>query len=468
MNTITYRLCAGLVLLGAFTSTSAQTVAPPNVHVLLDTSGSMTELPQVVSSRHDEFFALTTGGCFNPLLDAVQVSRGWSPDTVYAVPDTGTGLGSDVGFPNLFQDSKFYGYMYWGSSSNPTPQWDSKEQACQSRVAGWSNTGASDYSRCLSCLSLKGYYKTPGAIGRNNPPLQNLDFIFWGRFLNFNPPKYVTARVVLKEVLKEMQGKRAGLSHFSNIPPNTLMDKAQSPACSQSLADPSSFDGERASYIDAVNALTFHTGTPLARSLLNLGYYFTSGDDVYRDWFGFGTGYSYPSSFKNSSLDSDGRSVCWGCQHSAAIIIADSEPSGDSLSPTVVNQLRAINGGPVYCPDSKPCGLETLRGRDMGTDPISYADDNPDYLLDDVAKVLAHQDLQMASPPVVGDFDTRGQQSLVVHTVAYGFHSNLLKNTAAVSGGLYSTADDASSLRKALRKILKDVQARASSCVMYP
>jgi type IV pilus assembly protein PilY1 len=269
-------------------------------------------------------------------------------------------------------------------------------------------------------------------------------------------------------VFKEMQGKRAGLSHFFPIPPSTIMDKAQNPACSQSLADPSFFDGERASYIDAVNALSFFTGTPLARSLLNLGYYFTSGDDVYRDWFGFGKGYSYPSSFKNSPLASDGRSVCWGCQHSAAIIIADSEPSADGLSPTVVNQLRAINGGPVYCPDSKPCGLGTFSGRDMGTDPISYADDNPDYLLDDVAKVLAHQDLQMASPPVVGDFDTRGQQSLVVHTVAYGFHSNLLRNTAEVSGGLYSTADDASSLRKALRKILKDVQERASSCVMYP
>jgi type IV pilus assembly protein PilY1 len=468
MNFLVRRFCTGLVLLGAVGTASAQTVAPPNVHILFDTSGSMQELPQVEGSRHSEFFDITTSGCFNPRLDAVQLSRGWNPDTAYAVPDTGTMVGSDTGFPNLFQDSKFYGYMYWGSSSNPTPQWDSKEQACQSQVYDWTSTGAADYSRCLSCLSLKGYYKVPGTEGRDTPPLTNLNFIFWGRFLNFNPPKYVAAKVALKQVIKDITAKRVGLSRFHYSPPSTVLERAQNPSCSQSLIDSSAFDSNRASYINAVNGMTFTTGTPLARSLLNIGYYFTSGDTVYRDWFGFGTGYSYPSSFRNRPLTYESRSVCWGCQHNAVIIISDGDPSGDTLSSTVVNRLRDINGGPIYCPDSEPCGVGSIGGSDKGADPISYADDNPHYMLDDVAKLLANQDLQMNDPPVVGAFDTSGQQSLTVHGVAYGFNSNLLKNTAAVGGGLYFTADSAVSLKQALETILDNVETRAASCVVQP
>jgi type IV pilus assembly protein PilY1 len=468
MNSMTRRLCTGLVLLSAVGTASAQTVAPPNVHILVDTSGSMRELPQVVASKHSEFFAMTTGGCFNPRLDALQTARGWHPDTVYPVPDTGTMLGSDYGFPNLFQDSKFYGYMYWADYTNPTPQWNSREEACQAQVYDWPNTGAANYSRCLSCLNLKGYYLVPGTIGRDTAPVENANFIFWGRFLNFNPPKHVAARVAIKQVFRDIVAKRVGLSRFANTAPNTILERGQNPSCSQILSDPSSWDSNRASYINTVNGFTFTTGTPLARSLLNIGYYFTSGDDVYRDYFGFGTGYTYPASFRNSGLTSQGRSVCWGCQHNAAIIISDGEPTSDNLTSTVVSRLRTINGGPVYCPDSEPCGSGTTAGRDMGTDPYNYADDNAQYMLDDVAKLLANQDLQMASPPVVGDFDTSGQQSLTIHTVAYGFNSNLLKNTAAVGGGLYYTADSAASLKQALENILDNVETRAASCVFQP
>jgi hypothetical protein len=41
MNFVSHRLCVGLVLLGLAGAASAQTVAPANVHFLLDTSGSM-------------------------------------------------------------------------------------------------------------------------------------------------------------------------------------------------------------------------------------------------------------------------------------------------------------------------------------------------------------------------------------------------------------------------------------------
>ncbi|KFE60714.1 pilus assembly protein PilY [Hyalangium minutum] len=439
--------------------------APPNIHFLLDTSGSMRELPQVENSDHATFFTITTNGCQNPRLDAFAASRGWNPTTVYPVPDLGTQEGSDTGFPNLFQDDKFYGWMYWADLSNPPTQWNSKEHACQSQVPNWSNTtGAAEYARCLTCLSTKGYYKVPGTIGRNTPPLENLNFMFWGRYLNFNPPKYVTAKAVLKSVIKDLRRVRAGISYFSNSAPNTVLLRGQNPSCSQIINDASSFDSNRASYINAVNGLTFTTGTPLARSLLNVGYYFTSDDAIYRDVFGFGTsGYSYPAAYKNTSLNAQGRSVCWGCQVSSVIVITDGEPSGDTLSATAVTKLRTVNGGPVYCPDATPCGGGTIATRDKGTDPAVYTDDNQNYLLDDVAKMLFNQDLQRNNPPIVGDFNTAGRQNVLTYTVGFGINSPFLKNTADVGGGLYYTADDATGLKQALMSIITNVQTRATS-----
>ncbi len=466
MNRITRGVCLGLALVGLAGTAGAETVAPPNIHLLIDTSGSMRELPQLLNSNHAEFFDITTNGCVNPRLEAIQTLREWDPSTVYPVPDLGTGVGMDLGFPNLFQDSKFYGYMYWADLSNPSPQWNSKEEACQLQVPDWNGARAADYQQCLGCLSTQGYYKLPEAEAVNSGDLTNPNFIFWGRFLNFNPPKYVGVRAAVKQVLEEVMSTRVGYSYFTNAAPNSSLAQGQKAACNVARTDPNAFELYRASYINGINSLTFNTGTPLARSLLNLGYYFTSDIGVYRDLFGFGTGYSYPASHQNAALTSQLRSVCWGCQQSAAIVITDGEPTNDSLHSTVVTKLRTLNGGPVYCPDTAPCGPGPLSQRDKGSNPSSYSDDNPNYLLDDVAKLLATQDLQRSTPAVVGDFDTSGLQSLKVHTVGYGWHSNLLKNTAAVGGGLYYTADHPEALKQALQALVAHVQTQSTTCIL--
>ncbi|HEX8699718.1 MAG TPA: hypothetical protein VF815_12820 [Myxococcaceae bacterium] len=466
MKRFTRSVCIGLALFGLAGPAAAETVAPPNLHLLVDTSGSMRELPQLTNSNHIDFFNLTTNGCVNPRLDSAQTIRGWDPNTVYPVPDLGTGVGTDLGFPNLFQDSKFYGYMYWQDLTNPAPQWNSKEEACQMQVPDWNSTRASDYEQCLSCLSTKGYYKLPEAEAVNSGDLTNPNFILWGRFLNFNPPKYVGVRAAVKQVLEEVMSTRVGYSYFLNPAPNSSLAQGQKAACDVARADPNAFEAYRETYINGINNLTFTTGTPLARSLLNLGYYFTSDIGVYQNVFGFGTGYTYPSGYQNAALTSQLRSVCWGCQHSAVIVITDGEPTNDSLSSTVVTKLRTLNGGPVYCPDTAPCGPGSLAMRDKGSNPLNTADDNLNYLLDDVAKLLANQDLQRHTPDVVGDFDTSGKQSLRVHTVGYGWHSNLLKNTAAVGGGIYYTADHPGALKQALQALVAHVQAQASTCVL--
>ncbi len=65
---------------------------------------------------------------------------------------------------------------------------------------------------------------------------------------------------------------------------------------------------------------------------------------------------------------------------------------------------------------------------------------------------------------MVGSFNTASQQSLTVHTVGFGIHSNLLKNTAAVGGGLYYSTDNAAALKQALQNILSNVDTRAATC----
>ncbi|HLL05625.1 MAG TPA: DUF6081 family protein [Myxococcaceae bacterium] len=443
-------------------------VAPPNIHFLIDTSGSMKELPQISNSNHVEFFNLTTNGCENPRLDAFAAANNWNPNFQYPVPDPGTGLGSDSGFPNLFQDARFYGYLYWQDLSNPPTQWDGREAACQSQVPDWAGTRAADYAQCLSCLSTKGYYKLPEAQAVNSGDLTNPNFIFWGRYLNFNPPKYVSVKAALKQLLKDVQGARVGMSRFASTTLSTELVRGQNPSCDQILSNADAFVNNRSSYINDINYLVFSTGTPLARSLLNVGYYFTSDEGLYRDAFGFGTAYSYPNSFRNGSLSAQGRSVCWGCQHNAVIIITDGEPTGDTLPPTIITKMRALNVGPVYCPDTQPCGSgPALSQRDKGA-TASYADDHSNYYLDDVAKMLANHDLQRNTPPIVGDFDTSGRQSLTVHTVGFGFQSNLLRNTAAMGGGLYYTADHADGLKQVLQSLLADAQLRANACRLYP
>ncbi|SEL06628.1 type IV pilus assembly protein PilY1 [Stigmatella aurantiaca] len=418
---------------------------PPNIHFIVDVSGSMRELPQINNSNYRAFYDATVNGCENPALQAFSDSRGWDPTFQYPVPDMGTGIGTDVGFPNLFQDSKYYAMGVWGSLSNPTPQWGSKEEACQKQIGdSWNKpSGAAQYARCLQCLSTKGYFKVFNTTTNDET---NTNFILWGRFLNFNPPKYVAAKAVLKQIIKDLNGARVGISIFTATSQNVQKMK---PACNEVLANPEAFSSYRADFIARINTLAFNTSTPLARSLLNAGYYFTSGQDIYKDVFGFGfaspIGYAYPNDFKGEVLTSENRTVCWGNQGSAVILVSDGEPNNDTLSTTVVTKIRALNGGKVDCPPSAPC-------------PDASNDAN--YMLDDVAKLLFTQDLQRSTPPVVGNLDTTGPQQLRLYTVGFGINSNLLKSAAAVGGGIAFTATDAASLKQAIQDALFQEKSR--------
>ncbi|HEY0096187.1 MAG TPA: pilus assembly protein PilY, partial [Archangium sp.] len=265
---------------------------PPNVHFLIDTSASMRELPQVKEGDHESFFA-SGDGCSQPDLLEVQKNNGWNPDTVYPV--------ADPDHATLFRDDKLYGYMFWEDLNAPASNWNSKEDACAFQHPTASDPTRAGYDACLSCLQTKGFYKRPGAPGpKAGSDPRRLTYVFTGRFLNFNPPKYVTAKATLKSILKDMRRVRVGLSYFDadNTVHGALMALPQGPSCEQLGADPNAFGTVRAHYLAAVDGLRFKAATPLAESLLNVGQYFSSGNGLYTDTFGFDTGY-LKSGFQN-------------------------------------------------------------------------------------------------------------------------------------------------------------------------
>ncbi|MGZ3447480.1 MAG: pilus assembly protein PilY, partial [Myxococcaceae bacterium] len=409
---------------------------PPNIHFLIDTSASMRELPQVKEGDHPSFFA-AGDGCSNTELLAMEAANGWDPSVTYPVPDPD--------HPTLFSDEKFYAYMYWDDLNAPDFQWSTKEDVCAYQHPASSDPTRELYNACLTCLQTKGFYKRPGATGaRPGTDPRRLTFAFSGRLLNFNPPKYVTAKAVLKSIIQDMRRVRVGISYFDpdNSANGALMAIPQGPTCDMFRANPNAFNSVRPNVLAAVDGLHFKAATPLAESLLNLGQYFSSSDALYTDVFGFDTSF-LKSGFQNLPLTSSERSWCWACQSTSIVIITDGEPSADDHVPAA--NLEALNGGPVECPASEPCPEDSQ------------------HKLDDVAKLLATQDLQRNSPDVVGDFDTSGRQSLTIHAIGFGVNANVLKNAARVGGGLYYTANDGTGLKQALQDIIANVNRRSTS-----
>jgi type IV pilus assembly protein PilY1 len=409
---------------------------PPNVHFLIDTSASMRELPQIQNGDHEAFFA-AGDGCTQPDLLAVQSANGWDPNIAYPVPDPD--------HPTLFRDDRFYAYMFWEDLNAPASQWNSREDACAYQHPVDKDPTRTLYNACRACLQTKGFYKRPGALGsKPGTDPRRYTFVLSGRFLNFNPPKYVTAKATLKSILQDMRRVRVGLSSFDadNSVHGALMAMPQGPSCEQLRADPAAFDSARTGYLAAVDALRFKAATPLAESLLNVGQYFSSSNRLYTDVFGFDASFLKPG-FGNVDLSRPERSWCWGCQATSIVIVTDGEPSADDHVPAA--SIERLNGGPVTCPASEPCPEDSQ------------------HKLDDVAKLLATQDLQRHGTDVVGDFDTTGRQSLIIHAIGFGVNANILKNAARVGGGLYHQANDGAGLKKALQSIIAHVDRRATS-----
>ncbi len=440
--------------------------APPNIHFLFDNSGSMRFIAQVDVYNEAPFFNSdpANNGCSNTYLIAYQTAKGWDPNTetggapYYPYPDQGTGLGSDNGpYTNLWRPDYIYAYYIgWPTSGfSPSVAYTNKTAACKGLWPSWASSQATQYNRCLTCLNTRGFYKKTGVSFPNDSAM-----IFTGNMMNFNPTRAVSARAVLKQVVKDMRRVRMGLTVFDGSSGGNMI-RAQNPACNLSLSEGSNFDNNRASIVNSINGLTFSSSTPLAESLLNVGQYFCSDNKRYTNsptasapnipGFGFSSSY-IKSAFNNGSLSGQQRSVCWGCQVSSVVIITDGRPDGDNSLPR--SQIFSRNGGQVRCDND-------AFGNNLCADLESSQDD----MLDDVAKLLYTQDLQITIPPVTSgsNFNSAGQQSLITYTIGFGVDHPILANAARYGGGEYYVANDADELRDRILAVVSQVETRATS-----
>lgn len=412
--------------------------APPNLMFVLDTSGSMMDLP-IPPSRFEEHER--GDGCNNPVYDALLEAGGFSMSKSYPPPDLGVApdeWGGDDGFPNLFQENRFYRYRGW-NEKNATSY--TAEDACRSVGTGPGHDGSvtNRRQRCVWCVKNKGYYLDTDGSWSNDWRADDHQ-VFSGKFLNFYPPKYVVARTVLKRVIWNLRYVRFGLTVFDYNTGGKLV-QGMNPPCDKALnPEDSSWTNNRKARISDINGLTFGSWTPIAETLLNVGQYFSTDDSVYDDWFGSGW---TKSEFRNSSITSESRSICWGCQVSAVVLITDGAPANDNCVPECIQRQNVTCAGcdqqDQGCGGSCPskCGNNS-NCRTGGSKSCCTAGEN---YLDDVAKWLAEHDLQVKNPGN-GKWSADGRQKLITYTVGFGLDHPLLQNAAMVSGASYYTAQD--------------------------
>ncbi len=423
--------------------------APPNLMFVLDTSGSMRELPiepNAASTR-----AQGTG-CGNALYDAILTAKGFSMSNSYPPFDQGVdpaNWNGDTGFPDLFQENSFYRYREWSTTT------------ATARTAADACAATSNSAACQNCVTTKGYYLDPSSSSDSQQ-------VFSGKFLNVYPPRYVAARTVLKRVVWNVQQVRMGLTVFDGSNGGKLISK-MNPPCDKSL-DPFSADwvNNRKALINEVNnptKVSFSGRTPLAETLLNVGQYFTTDDSVYNNWFG-GNGAWIKTEFRNDSITSESRSICYGCQVSSVVVITDGAPCGDNCVPECIKR-QSMPGRPPGA-DQRDCGCNGScpdrcgGGFNCANQSSSDCCSGAVNYLDRVAKWLYENDLQTKNP-ANGSWSADGRQRLVTYTVGFGLDHPLLASTAAAGGGQYFTSNDAASLEAALLTIVNDVNKRATT-----
>ena len=441
--------------------------APPNLMFLLDTSCSMNDLAVPPSVARSGMAAL---GCANPTYDAISaagVFNQLAPLGTYKPPDLGVdpvAWNGDTGFPNLFLEDRFYRGREWDENGGTAR---TATDACLAVASG-------NRIACETCLNTKGYYLDPGSSSNNRQ-------IFSGKFLNYYPPKYVSARTVMKRVLWNLRSVRTGLSVFDGNGGADFTSAGMSPGCDKAANGDTGVDPDwtnsRKSLINTLNnssKVKFSGSTPLAEALFNVGQHFTSDDSIFDGWFG--TGWTRDA-FRNGSLTSQNRSVCWSCQVTSVVVITDGAPNEDNCVPECIaaqdptcagcdqqdgpcgaDRGPAGNSG-SSCPN-KCTATQSSSAASCNTTSTSNCCVNAVNRLDGVAKWFYEKDLQTKP---AGGLPMDGTQRMVTYTVGFGVDHPLLKNTAAVAGGLYFTANDATALEAALLSVVSDVNKRSTT-----
>lgn len=296
----------------------------------------------------------------------------------------------------------------------------------------------------------------------NRPPA----FLLRGTYLNATPPKFVSARKVVKDLAwidpakpNRLDQVRQGLSILctscGSFQKATLVvplgpDKANS---FSDPPNPQNFVQARQFMIDAVNAkpgLGFHpanSATPLASALFNVGQYFSS-PGFYTAQFGSS---SYEiDSFKETAagtvnapwVTSEQCSICWPCQQNSIVLVTDGAPNNEMTFPGTISNYDTTG----YTAAAN-CGAGgTLC---FGTDPAPR-----------VASWLHGTQIRPGT--------TLGRDQMVtVQTISFGLFDpkalQLLQATANLGAGRFQNAQNARELGDALLNAVNNGTLRQTS-----
>ncbi|MBF5042814.1 pilus assembly protein PilY [Aggregicoccus sp. 17bor-14] len=423
----------------------------PNVAIVLDNSTSMYEWPLTYEG--------SSNNCDSSLIHAL----GYDKNAVYEpeIRQLNSSSPNNRFFNEWFANDKVYQVALGQESdvngmigdygtrdnqgsitvSDSTPPRGSRwTGATRADAISSACSGTSSSDTCQRCLRDEGYY-----IDRLTARSRMV-----GNFLNFFSPRYIMARRVVKQVVRDIRPVRMSFFDFGldENQPSPRLRQAFNPPCNQSdpAANASNFDSNRQSIVNDLNTVKLRDYTPLAQTLYGVGRYFTdtsNANSLYPATVGSNWADVLKRTPRNvvvrnastSGLDERGGqniSVCTACSFNAAIVLTDGEPTGalDSQMPSAVNSPQEVTCD--GCPDSD---------------------------FDDVARFLWTHDLRG---------DQAGDQKLATYTVAFALDPDssggkLLASAATAGGGLPLSAKSAPQLKQALLNIFEDINNRSTS-----
>ncbi|MGI5862068.1 MAG: hypothetical protein ACOX6T_08415 [Myxococcales bacterium] len=350
---------------------------------------------------------------------------------------------------------------------------------------------------CESCLTDKGWYRYSDSL-----------WIVSGGVLNLRPPKFVTARKVLKDVVDSLSNVRMGLATL-DLDDGGAYDPAYvwtnptsgvfglAPTCAQSfpVLDDQALADARADLKTNLNLVQF-TGSErsFGEALTAVGGYFAN-KGLWTEWFatdkvpkhnGYPNGRGWSGGAAewispSGTLDGvgqpwerdDNKSFCWACQSSAVIIVSDGTPYADNTVP-VTQMLKLLVDKGAKHPDGSPltfgpntsdpggvnyCDLfephHTKEQCDEGDNPRGPDATNRNFM-DDVTFFLSHADLRP-------DSEYAGKQSVRTYTIGFTDSSPMLRSMALAGGGRFFRADNATELKDSIVSAVEDLKSGATS-----
>lgn len=287
---------------------------------------------------------------------------------------------------------------------------------------------------------------------------------FKGTFLNANPPKAVTARKVIKDLLwiddakpSKLDQVRMGLAWFAGDdrgglpvvdPADTTRRLGLTPT--KALSFPVTSSNYKAGrlpimrFVNASGTSFASTSTPLAHALLSVGQYYA--DKAVWSALNFG------SAFNNTQFSTlkttDNCSICWDCQRNSVVVVTDGSPNETETGyPTAISNLGTA-GNAEYTANC------TVGGVFSCTDTYK----NAPAMLPKVAYWLRNTALHPAGGSASNPY---------VYTVGInlpdGDPTTILAAAGNMGGGFYKNTYDANELAAAVFKAVEAASDTQSS-----